>query len=308
MAAPATGSRGPVLPAPGSPGAWVLACRPRTLTAAIAPVAVGAACAFHLGCLRPGPVAAALLGALLIQVGTNLANDVQDGVRGTDRERVGPPRAVAAGLLTPAQVRAGMAVAFALATCCGLYLAWTAGWPVVAIGVLSILAGLAYTGGPWPLGYHGLGDLFVLVFFGLVATAGTAYVSCGKVGPSALVAGLGPGATTTVLLAVNNLRDLETDRKAGKRTLQVLLGRRGGELEVFLLLLLAFVGVPAALHLGGMTGPGPWLVLLVAPGALAIARGVRRARTPREWIDLLGRAARLALAHGLFLALGIALG
>ncbi len=305
MAASATG---PTLPLPGSAGAWILACRPRTLTAAVAPVAVGAACAFRAGCLRPGPVLAALAGAVLIQVGTNLANDVQDGVRGTDRNRVGPPRAVAAGLLSPAQVRGGMAVAFGLATLCGLYLAWTAGWPVVAIGIASILAGLAYTGGPWPLGYHGLGDLFVLLFFGLVATAGTAYVSCGRATSLSLVAGLGPGATTTVLLVVNNLRDLETDRRSGKRTLQVILGRRGGELEVILLLLVALPGVPALLQLGGLAGPGPWLVLLAAPAALGIARGVRRARNPGEWLDLLARAARLALVHGLLLALGIALG
>ncbi len=303
-----TPARKPSLPPPGSVRALLLACRPRTLSAAVAPVAVGAACTFREGCFRAGPVLAALAGALLIQVGTNLANDVQDGVRGTDRERVGPPRAVASGLLSPAGAWAAAAAAWLLAALCGLYLAWTAGWPVIVIGTVSILAGLAYTGGPWPLGYHGLGDLSVLVFFGLVATAGTAYVSCGRVPAAALVAALGPGATTTVLLAVNNLRDLDTDRAAGKRTLQVLLGRRGGEREVAGLLLLAFAGVPAALHLGGLTGAGPWIVLLAAPAAAGIARGVRRARVPAEWIGLLGRAARLALVHGLLLALGIALG
>ena len=161
---------------------WIAAARPKTLPAAIVPVVVGTACAHAVGGIAWGPALAALAGALAIQIGTNFANDVFDAEKGTDGpDRIGPLRAVATGAITAATMKRAMIAAFAIATAFGAYLAWVAGWPVVAIGVASVLSGIAYTGGPWPLGYHGLGDVFVMVFFGLVAVCGTVFVQLGHV-------------------------------------------------------------------------------------------------------------------------------
>src|SRR5580692_1531577 len=217
---------------PGLLRVWLLACRPATLVAAFVPVAVGAACAVADAHFRAGPALAALLGAVFIQIGTNLANDVYDFERGADTaERLGPTRAVQAGLLTARQVRAGMVVAFGLATLAGAYLVSAAGWPVVAIGVLSVASGIAYTGGPYPLGYHGLGDVFVMAFFGFVAVCGTVFVQAHEVPLLAWLAAVPVGAIATAVLVVNNLRDREQDARAGKRTLAVRFGRRAGVVE-----------------------------------------------------------------------------
>src|SRR5215471_13855586 len=168
--------------APGALATWIGAARLRTLPAAVVPVAVGTACAAASGGVALGPALAALGGALAIQIGTNFANDVFDAERGADGpDRIGPLRAVAAGLITPGAMKRAMIAAFGVATLLGVYLVAVAGWPVVAIGVASVVSGIAYTGGPWPLGYHGLGDLFVLVFFGFVAVCGTAFVQLGSV-------------------------------------------------------------------------------------------------------------------------------
>jgi 1,4-dihydroxy-2-naphthoate octaprenyltransferase len=210
---------------------WLAAARPRTVPAAIVPVAVGTAVAHAtrtIACL----CLAALAGALAIQIGTNFANDVFDAERGADGpDRIGPVRAVSAGLISAVAMKRAMIAAFAIASLFGLYLTATAGWPIVAIGITSILAGIAYTGGPWPLGYHGLGDVFVLAFFGLVAVCGTAYVQLGSVAALALWASLPVGALATAILVVNNVRDRATDARAGKRTLAVRLGRRGAIIE-----------------------------------------------------------------------------
>jgi len=161
--------------------AWIGAARPRTLPAAVVPVAVGTACVAAVGTIAWGPALAALAGALAIQIGTNFANDVFDAERGADGpDRVGPVRAVAAGLISAAAMKRAMVAAFAVAVGFGIYLVAVAGWPVVAIGIASVVAGIAYTGGPWPLGYHGLGDVFVMIFFGFVAVCGTAYVQLGS--------------------------------------------------------------------------------------------------------------------------------
>lgn len=286
--------------------AWLLAARPRTLGAALAPVAVGTACAELAAGARPGPALAALAGALWIQIGTNFANDVLDFERGADTaDRVGPTRAVQAGLLTPAQMRLGMVVAFGIAVACGAYLTAVAGWPVIVIGLASIAAGIAYTGGPYPLGYHGLGDLFVMIFFGFVAVCGTAFVQIGRVPELAWWAAVPVGALSTAILVVNNLRDRHTDARCGKRTLAVRLGRRGALAE-YVLLLGAAYAVPPALVLAGAAGTWALLPLATAPLALIELAAVVR----REGAALNGSlagTARLLTVFSLLLALGLVL-
>lgn len=290
--------------APGSARAWWLACRPPTLLAALAPVAVGTACAAAAGGFRPGAALAALVGALLLQVGANLANDVLDFEKGADTaERLGPLRAVQAGLLTPAEVRRGMLVVFGLALLCGAYLTAVAGWAVVAIGVASILCAIAYTGGPLPLGYHGLGDVFVLLFFGFVAVCGTAFVQLGAVPALAWWAAVPPGALATAILVVNNLRDRHTDARAGKRTLAVRLGKPAMLAEYALLLATAYA-VPALLVARGDRGPLALLPLATLPlGARLLARV---ARTEGKALNpLLAGTAKLLALHGLLFAAGL---
>lgn len=282
-----------------SVGAWVLACRPQTLPAAFVPVAVGTACAIQAGGFRAGPAAAALAGALLIQIGTNLANDVFDAEKGADTaERLGPTRAVQAGLLTARQVKIGIAVAFALATLCGVYLTAVAGPVVIAIGLASLASGLAYTGGPWPLGYYGLGDLFVLLFFGFVAVCGTAWVQLGTVPPLAWWAAAPIGALATAILVVNNVRDRDTDLKAGKRTLAVRLGRRAAHLEYAALLLVAYL-VPIAIVVLDLLSPWALLPLATAPLALLLYRRLIAAKDGPTHNAILIGTAHLLVAYGL---------
>jgi 1,4-dihydroxy-2-naphthoate octaprenyltransferase len=286
----------------------VLASRPKTLPAAAAPVVVGGAAAHAAGGFRAGPVVAALAGALLIQIGTNFANDLMDFQRGADTaDRVGPTRVVQAGLLPPAAVRRGTATVFGLALLVGVYLTWAAGWPVVVIGLASILSGLAYTGGPLPLAYNGLGDLFVLIFFGFVAVCGTAWVSALEIPVQAWYGAVSVGALSTALLCVNNLRDVETDRRAGKRTLPVLLGRRGGEIEYVLLLAAAYL---APLLLSLLEGASAWVLLpmLTLPEAIRLAHRMTRRPDARGMIRLLEGTARLLLAFGALLAAGLVAG
>jgi 1,4-dihydroxy-2-naphthoate octaprenyltransferase len=287
--------------------AWVLACRPATLTAAVAPVAVGSACAAAAGHFRAGPALAALAGAVLLQIGANLANDVYDFEKGADRaDRLGPTRAVAGGLLSAAHVRAGMVIAFLLATIVGVYLAWSAGPAVVVIGVASIAAAVAYTAGPWPLGYHGLGDLFVLAFFGFVAVCGTVFTQIGAVPALAWCAALPVGALATAVLVVNNVRDRETDACAGKRTLAVRFGRRAAEWEYVALLAVAYA-VPVLLFATGQARAAVLLPLVTAPFAVALARQLR-ARSGRALNATLAATARLLLGHAALFAVGLAAG
>ena len=211
---------------------WLIASRPKTLPAATVPVIVGTAAAFKDNVFQFGPALAALLGALLIQIGANFANDVFDYKKGADTaERLGPTRVTQAGMLSPGQVYAGMVVVFGLATLIGVYLVLVAGWAVILIGVFSILAALAYTGGPFPLGYNGLGDIFVFIFFGLVAVCGTYFVQAGTLGALAWWGALPVGFLATAILVVNNLRDVKTDRIAGKKTLAVRFGESGARAE-----------------------------------------------------------------------------
>jgi 1,4-dihydroxy-2-naphthoate octaprenyltransferase len=295
----------PALPAPGSLGAWILASRPKTLSAATVPVLVGAAAAHTAGQIRLGPALAALGGALLLQIGANFANDVYDYEKGADTgERLGPVRAVQAGLLAPSAMRAGMWAAFGLALALGAYLTSVAGPAIVVIGLASILSAIAYTGGPYPLGYNGLGDLFVFVFFGLVAVCGTAFVTLGRVPQLAIWSALPVGALSTAILVVNNLRDRETDARAGKRTLAVRLGRRGAIAEYVLLVALAYA-VPVALAVLGLARLWVLLPLVTLPLAAALARGVSRESGAALNLRLVGTA-KLLLIFGVLLALGLA--
>ncbi|MDT8437071.1 MAG: 1,4-dihydroxy-2-naphthoate polyprenyltransferase [Gemmatimonadota bacterium] len=287
--------------------AWALAARPKTLPAAVAPVLVGTGVAWHAGGFRAGPATAAAVGALLLQVGSNLANDVFDFERGSDREgRTGPLRVTQAGLLTPGQVRAGMVVVFGLALLAGLYLAAEAGWPVVAIGLAAIAAAVAYTGGPFPLGYYGLGDLFVLAFFGFAAVCGTAYVQVLAVPPAAWPAALATGCLVTAILVVNDVRDVEHDRESGKRTLPVRFGRGFGEAEYVALLAAGFLA-PPAMALAGLAPPAVLLVLLALPLAPPLVRSLRRERGAALNRTLAGTA-RLLLAWSVLFTAGFGLG
>ena len=207
---------------------WLSAIRPKTLGAAVSPILIGTTMAFADGKGHALAALAALLGALLIQIGTNFSNDYYDYIKGADtEERLGPVRVTQSGQVRPKTMLRNFVMVFGLATLVGIYLVFRGGWPVVIIGILSIASGILYTGGPWPLGYLGLGDLFVLIFFGPVAVAGTFYVQALEITPVVIFAGLGPGLLATALLAVNNLRDEPTDKKVGKLTLAVRFGQNG---------------------------------------------------------------------------------
>jgi 1,4-dihydroxy-2-naphthoate octaprenyltransferase len=293
--------------APGSLRAWILASRPKTLPAAIAPVCVGTACAYDVGRLDLPVALAALLGACLLQIGSNFTNDVFDYEKGADTdERLGPTRAVQAGLLTPLQMRWGMVSAFGLALLVGIYLTWVAGSVVIWIGLASIAAAIAYTAGPLPLGYHGLGDLFVMAFFGFVAVCGTAFVQVGSVPPLAWVLSVPIGALATGILVVNNVRDRETDVKAGKRTLPVRFGRAAGVAEYGLLLLLAYA---TPIYCWG-SGQAPLWILLPAvtlPLGVSLLRQVSSLRGA-ALNRTLANTAKLLFVFGVLLSLGVTLG
>ncbi|HTT57338.1 MAG TPA: 1,4-dihydroxy-2-naphthoate polyprenyltransferase [Opitutaceae bacterium] len=289
---------------------WLAAARPRTLPAAVAPVIVGSALAWRAGAFVPVAAAVCLVFALLVQIGANYANDYYDFVRGADTgERVGPRRAVAAGLVTPAAMRRVMVLTFSLAFVVGLTLVAWGGWWLVLVGVVSIASAVAYTGGPFPLGYHGLGDLFVFVFFGLVAVGGTYYVQARGLSWVVLEAAAAVGLLTVNILVVNNYRDADTDRKAGKHTLVVRFGRG------FALAQLAAAHAVACGIMVALAGQGLYSVpaaILVAAilGAYAYLqwRTLRRAREARELIALLGWCGAYLAAYSISLAVLIVTG
>lgn len=284
---------------------WWQTARPQTLTAGAAPVLVGSACAWALGAFRFDAALAALLGAMCLQIGTNFANDLGDFVRGADASgRVGPVRAVQAGWVTPSQMRVATMLSFGAAVLAGLYLWHIAGPGVLLVGVVSILAGLAYTHGPWPLAYHGLGDLFVVVFFGPVAVAGTVFVQLGAPLPGLVWwASLPTGMLATAILVVNNLRDRHGDGKVGKRTLAVRFGRAGAEWEYDLCLAVAFA-VPLVLLALRWSGPAVLLPWLSAPEALRLRQQVRRLEGS-ALNPVLGATGRLLGVFALLLAIGL---
>jgi 1,4-dihydroxy-2-naphthoate polyprenyltransferase len=287
--------------------AWGLAIRPRTLPAAAAGVVMGCALAWRDGFFRVDAALGCLFTALLLQIGSNLANDVFDFERGTDTpDRLGPTRVTLAGLLTPSQVKVGMAVVFALAALLGLYLAWLGGWPIILIGLAAIISAIAYTGGPFPLGYYGLGDIFVFIFFGLAAVAGTYYVQAGSVSRAAWWMTIPPGLIITAILVVNNLRDLENDRKGGKHTLAVMLGESFTKTEYLLCMLLAYLVLPLAAWLGIVS----WFSLL-AWGSLPIALRATRAVFTQKGRPLnaaLAGTGQAAFVFSVLFWIGVALG
>ena len=300
---------------PGAFRVWLLAARPATLPAAVAPVLVGLGAALAVGApFRWDTALACLAVALLLQIVANLSNDLADFERGADTpDRTGPTRAAASGLLTPAALRRGIAVVVGAAAVVGLYLVTVGGPVLLVVGALAIVAAVAYTGGPWPYGYRGLGELFVFAFFGLVAVVGTAYLQAGRVEPLFVAAAVPMGALVTAILVVNNLRDIPTDRAADKRTLAVMLGERFAKAEYVGLLFIAAV-VPVALAagvLGTVVGPPVLLPLAAAPLALAPVRGVLATggdRDRRLLNPVLRSTARLSLIAGVLFAVGLVLG
>ena len=286
---------------------WLLAARPRTLPAAVAPVLVGTALALTDDVFRPLAFAAALVGSVFIQIGTNLSNDYSDARRGADTEdRLGPVRVTAGGLLPPRRVLVGTYLAFGVAVAAGAYLAAVAGWQLLVVGVLSILAGVLYTGGPRPYGYEGLGELFVFLFFGVVAVTGSYYVQTEELVWEAFALSVPVGLLAAAILVVNNVRDVDTDRRAGKRTLAVKLGRERARALFVSMLVLAFavpLGVAAA---GGLSW---WLALTVLawPLALPLVRTVRTRTDGPALNEALAATGRLLAVFSLLLSAGILL-
>lgn len=284
-----------------------MAVRAPTLTAAVAPVAVGVATAIHDDAFDLLPALAALAGALCLQVGANFANDVFDFKRGADTDdRLGPPRATQLGALTPREMYAGMWVVFGLAMVAGVYLVSVGGWQIVAVGLASIAGALIYTGGPWPVGYHAMGDLFTFVFFGLVAVMGTYYVQTGEVTWLSLAAAVPVGCTVTLILVVNNLRDIPTDREAGKTTLGVVMGDRGTRWWFTVLF-----AVTLAVPLGAAATRDVVWGFVAAAGGLALGynllKAVRSGTEGRALNPVLGATARFNLWFNLLWAATIAI-
>jgi 1,4-dihydroxy-2-naphthoate octaprenyltransferase len=286
---------------------WLMAARPRTLPAAIAPVLVGTALAGFAHVFHPLRFIAALLGAIFIQVGTNLSNDYSDARRGADTEdRLGPVRVTAGGLVPPKQVLVATYVSFGLAVLAGAYLVAVAGWELLLVGAASILAGVAYTGGPRPYGYEGLGEVFVFLFFGIVAVAGSYFVQVEHLEWEAFALAVPVGLLASAILVVNNFRDIYSDRRAGKRTLAVRLGRERTRTLFAAIVYLAFVLTPVTWIFGPLSGWVllPWLTLPVAAG---VARMVRNRTDGPSLNQALAQTGMLQLAFCVLLSAGLLL-
>jgi 1,4-dihydroxy-2-naphthoate octaprenyltransferase len=287
--------------------AWLMAIRPKTLPAAVSPILVGTALAVADEAFSPIPALAAMVCALLIQIGTNLANDYFDYVKGVDvAERKGPTRVAQSGLISLTQLGVGIIVVFVLAALVGVYLVLVGGWPILAIGVASLISAVAYTGGPFPIGYHGLGDLFVFLFFGLVAVCGTYYLQALTLNAAAITAAVPVGALTVAILVVNNLRDIETDRQTGKHTLAVILGVRGTRLEYVVLLAVAYA-VPWLFLLADWASAWVLLPWLTLPLAIGLVRRLYRTAEGQSLNRALAKTANLDLVFSLLFALGLVL-
>jgi 1,4-dihydroxy-2-naphthoate octaprenyltransferase len=298
-------SRAPAAVPRGTLRLWLLAARPRTLPAAISPVLVGTALAGSEDVFRALPFVAALVGSVFIQIGTNLSNDYSDARRGADTEdRLGPVRVTAGGLMPPKRVLVGTYIAFGIAVAAGLYLAAVAGWELLVVGVASILAGVLYTGGPRPYGYEGLGELFVFLFFGIVAVAGSYFVQTEELRWEAFALALPVGLLAAAILVVNNIRDIDTDRRAGKRTLAVKLGRQRARRLFAAMVALSFV-VPPLL----VPALSPWVLLALA--ALPLAPPLLRTVSSRTDGVALNQAlagtGRLLAVFSVLLAVGVLL-
>jgi 1,4-dihydroxy-2-naphthoate octaprenyltransferase len=289
---------------------WLLAARPRTLPAGVAPVLVGTAlAAAEKSSLRVGAFIAALLGAVFIQVGANLSNDYSDARRGADTEdRLGPVRVTAGGLVPPKQVLTATYVSFGLAVLCGVYLIVVAGWVILAIGSASILAGVLYTGGPRPYGYEGLGDVFVFLFFGLVAVTGSYYAQVERLEWEAFALAVPVGLLAAAILAVNNIRDAPTDARVGKRTLAVRLGRGRARDFYAAEVYVAFL-IPVAVWLTGGSHVGAFVLLswLALPLAVPLVRTVRQHDDGPTLNGALAKTGMLQLAFCVLLSVGLLL-
>ena len=298
--------------------AWWTAARVHTLPAGAAPVIVGIGIALEQEMFAPWPALAALVGALLIQIGTNFANDYYDAIKGVDTpDREGFTRVTAAGLLRPAAVRDAMILTFTASIVLGAYLVYVGGIPILVIGLLSVAAGIAYTGGPMPFGYRGLGDLFVFVFFGLIAVVGTFYVQAasivadpltrtvpaGTVVLEAGLAGVAMGGLITAILIINNIRDIEEDRQAGKRTLAVIIGRRWSRVEFLLMVSVAYIVPLWFIIEGEMIGAG--LVFLSLPLAGLVGRAVLSGVDGATLNPALTNMGRVVLSYALLFAIGV---
>jgi len=290
---------------PGAAGpwrAWVLAARVPTLTAAVAPVLVGTAAAAGDGMFAPLPAFAALIAAVSIQIAANLHNDALDFLQGADTAgRLGPARATQAGLLSARQVLVGAYLCLGVAAAAGIYLVVLRGWPLLVVGLASIAAALAYTASPLRLGYRGLGDLFVFLFFGVVAVVGSDYVQSGEIRAVAVAASVPVGLLASAILVLNNLRDIDTDRAAGKRTLAVRLGPRATRAQ-YVFCLAGAMAAPAVMRLAGLLGPWFWLPWLAAPTMVGLVRTVLRHDAAAALVEALKRTARLLLVYGALLA------
>lgn len=292
---------------PSTVAIWVSAARPKTLGAAVAPVFIAGCMAFADGQLDLLDVVACLVGAIIIQLATNFANDYFDFVKGADNEdRVGPVRATAAGWVTPGQMLLATLLTLAAITPVAAYLIAVAGWPIAVIGVVSLICSIAYTGGPYPLAYVGLGDVFVLLFFGPVAVAGTYYVQTLTVTPAVLIAGFVPGMLSTALLAVNNLRDVHTDRVADKRTLAVRFGETFARVQITVCLLVPIVALPVALVILEGAHWGALASLLALVPSISILRRTWSETGP-ALIPVLGDIGKTLLLQSLLFGLGWAL-
>ncbi len=284
---------------------WLMAARIRTLPAAVAPVLVGTALAGAAGVFRVGPFIAALLGSILIQIGTNLANDYSDARRGADSDdRLGPVRVTAGGLVPPRQVLVATYVTFGLAVVCGLYLVFAAGIELLFVGVASIAAGVLYTGGPKPYGYEGLGEVFVFLFFGIAAVSGSSFAQLQAWPTEAFVLAVPVGLLAAAILVVNNVRDMDTDKRAGKRTLAVRLGRERARTVYGLMLYVPYLVAPLPWLLGDLS---PWLLAcwLTLPLAVRLARTVRAHSDGPTLNEALAQTGMLQLAFCVLLSAGV---
>lgn len=287
--------------------AWLMAIRVPTLPAAVVPVLVGSATAMAVDQFKPLAFLAALAASLLIQIGTNLANDYFDHQKGADTAaRLGPTRVTQSGLIAPATVRNAMLASFALAALCGAYLITVGGWPILLIGLLSIAAGILYTGGPYPLGYNGLGDVFTFLFFGVIAVVGTDYLHTGAFRWVALLASLPVAMLVTAILVVNNVRDAATDKEAGKRTLAVIYGEKFARSEYAILVILAYITLPLTWMWGGAS-PLLLIAWFTAPLAMPLLEVVGRQRG-RALNAALRDTARLHMIFGALMTLGLLIG
>jgi len=284
-----------------------MAARPRTLPAAVAPVLVGTALAAQAGTFKVLTFLAAMLGAIFIQIGTNLSNDYSDARRGADTEdRLGPVRVTAGGLVPPKQVLVATYLAFGAAVLAGTYLIATAGWELLLVGAASILAGVLYTGGPRPYGYEGLGEIFVFLFFGVVAVAGSYFAQVEDLAWEALVLAVPVGLLASAILVVNNVRDLETDRRAGKKTLAVRMGRARTRAMYVAMVVLAFAVAPIPWWAGSLSA---WLLAcwLAIPLAVPLVRTVRTRTDGPALNGALAGTGMLQLAFCVLLSAGILL-